>query len=118
MSAALPIAALAALALAAKLRRGSRSWSDVDPLEQAKAEAEQLAAVMREERDKVRRRHQDLNSGELTAEIARKVWLRFPGRGFDWGNDRIVVRAGAAGPECHGRPLWCPCAGGARPGAR
>lgn len=30
LSAALPIAALAALALAAKLRRGSRSWSDVD----------------------------------------------------------------------------------------
>lgn len=50
MSAALPIAALAALTLAAKLRRGSRSWSDVDPLEHAKAEAERLAAVMREER--------------------------------------------------------------------
>ena len=50
MSAALPIAALAALTLAAKLRRGSRSWSDVDPLEQAKAEAEQLAAVERQRR--------------------------------------------------------------------
>lgn len=93
MSAALPIAALAALALAAKLRRGSRSWSDVDPLEQAKAEAEQLAGVMREERDKVWRRHQDLNSRELTEEIARKVWLRFPRLSFDYGNDRIVTRS-------------------------
>ena len=91
MSAALPIAALAALALAAKLRRGSRSWSDVDPLEQAKAEAERLAAVMREERDKRRRRR--LSSMKLTEEVARAVAARFPGRGFDWGNDRIVVRS-------------------------
>jgi hypothetical protein len=93
VSAALPIAALAALALAAKLRRGSRSWSDVDPLEQAKAEAERLAGVMREERDKVRRRDQDLKSRELTEEVARKVWLRFPGLSFDYGNDRIVTRS-------------------------
>jgi hypothetical protein len=93
VSAALPIAALAALALTAKLRRGSRSWSDVDPLEQAKAEAERLAGVMREERDKVRRRDQDLNSRELTEEVARKVWLRFPELSFDYGNDRIVTRS-------------------------
>lgn len=91
MSAALPIAALAALTLAAKLRRGSRSWSDADPLEQAKVEAERLAAVMREERDKRRRRR--LSGMKLTEEVARAVAARFPGRGFDWGNDRIVVRS-------------------------
>ena len=54
-------------------------------------EAEQLAAVMREERDKRRRRR--LSSMKLTEEVARAVAARFPGRGFDWGNDRIVVRS-------------------------
>ena len=45
MTAALPIAAVAALALAARLRRGSRSGGSADELEPIKDEAKRLASA-------------------------------------------------------------------------
>ncbi len=93
MTAALPIAAVAALALAAQLRRGSRSGGSADTLRLVKDEAKRLASVMMKERDKSLRRDRDLAGFELNEQILVGMCRTFPAHDFVAGNDRIVARS-------------------------
>lgn len=93
MSAALPIAAVAALALVAQLRRGSRSGGSVDALGPVKDEARRLATVMVEERDKSLRYDRDLVGFDLNEKISQGMKRVFPEHDFIMGNDRIVARS-------------------------